>query len=68
LLEKLGNAKSIKYLDEFPRENHNDLETIRAASQPTYDRIMRLAGERRGQLIEPPRVDAGSAPMLTGEP
>lgn len=68
ILHAIEIVDSPARLDGILRVHARALEELKAASVPTYDRIMRLAGERRGQLIEAPRENAGSAPMLMGEP
>ncbi len=77
VVNALDAADSPSRIDGILRNHAHDLERIRAKHSPTYDDIMRLAAERRGQLVEPPRgltvIDpfesmTGSAPELMGEP
>jgi hypothetical protein len=66
IIRALETADSPSRIDGILRVHQEQLKLIHAASIPTHDRLMRLAGERRAQLIEAPRVDAGGAPALMG--
>jgi hypothetical protein len=63
-------ADSRDRIDGILRVHRDNLQEIKAASMPTYDRLMRIAEERKAELVEPPPriANTGSAPELKGEP
>lgn len=68
-------ADSRSRVDGILKVHEESLQLIRAASIPTYDRLMRIAEERKAELVEPPTAEermtqlrTGGAPELMGEP